>query len=341
MKKENSRDLQHNKELAVIFSRMADCYRYLGPEQRFRAMAYSAAAQTLRNMKEPVDSLAVDIRQLDALKGIGSGIAAKIIEYLATGHIKNFEALQKKVPFQLLELMDIEGIGPATLRVLHEKLKVKTKEELAGALEKGRLEKLKGFGQKKIDNLAQALKLETRKKRLPYREAKKMADDLLAAVKKIEGIRTAVIAGSVRRKKETIGDIDIVLTADEPKWKKIITTITQMPLVKEVLAAGKTRASVLLKEKNVQADIRIVHEEEFGAALFYFTGSKEHNIQLRAMAKQRGWKVNEYGVFDNKTGRKLAGRTEEDIYALLGIRFIPPEQRTGGNEININLLDHS
>lgn len=313
----------------------------MGPDERFRANAYAGAAQTLRNMQEPVESMADDIQKLEDLKSIGKSIAEKIIEYLATGQIQTFENLKKKVPFLLLELMDIEGFGAATLRLLHDKLSINTKEELIQAIEKGKLETIKGFASRKIEKLKQALKLDSAKKRLPLKEAQRIADDLLKAIKDIEGVKKAIIAGSIRRKKDTIGDIDIVITAEERKWKKIITAITHLTQTEKVIAAGKTRASLLLKTKHVQADIRIVHDDEYGAALFYFTGSKEHNIQLRSMAKQRGWKVNEYGVFDDKSGKKLAGKTEEEMYELFGIKFIPPEKRTGGNEININMKDHS
>ena len=185
-----------------------------------------------------------------------------------------------------------------------------------------------------MEKLKKALKLDSTKKRLPLKEAQWIADDLLQAIKNIDDVKQATIAGSIRRKKDTIGDIDIVITADERKWKKIITAITQLSQVETVIAAGKTRASLVLKTKQVQADIRVVHEDEYGAALLYFTGSKEHNIQLRSVAKKRGWKLNEYGVFDNKTGKKLAGKTEKEIYELLGIRFIPPEKRVGGHELN-------
>lgn len=326
--------MHSNKELARLFSQMADCYRYLGPDERFRANAYAGAAQTLRNMQEPVETLADDIQNLEDLKSVGKSIAEKIIEFLATGQIQTFEELKKKVPFALFELMDIEGFGPATLRLLHDELGITTKEELVAAIEKNKLENLKGFASRKIEKLKKALKVESSKKRLPLKEAQRIADNLLRALKAIDGIKQATIAGSIRRKKDTIGDIDIVITADERKWKKIITAITQLPQVETVIAAGKTRASLVLKTNQVQADIRVVHEDEYGAALFYFTGSRDHNIQLRSLAKQRGWKVNEYGVFDNKTGKKLAGKTEEEIYHLFGIRFIPPAKRIGANELN-------
>ncbi len=323
-----------NRELAVIFSRMADCYRYLGPDERFRANAYAGASQTLRNMTEPVEKLAKDIKQLEDLKSVGTSIAEKIIEYLQTGKIATFEKLKKKVPYRLLELMDIEGFGPATLRVLHEKLRLNTKEDMVTALEKGKLEGLPGFGARKIEKLKQALKLESAKKRLPLKKALAIAENLSRSIRNIPGTQKVTIAGSLRRKKETIGDIDIVLTAEEKKWKKIISAITQLPQVEKVIAAGRTKASLVLKQEQVQADIRIVHEDEYGAALFYFTGSKEHNIRLRTRARQQGWKLNEYGVFDSKTGKRLAGKTEEEIYQLFGIPFIEPQNRLGGKELD-------
>lgn len=324
--------LSHNKELAVIFRQMADCYRYIGPDERFRALAYETASKTLSNMQEPVDTLAPDIKKLDELKGVGESIAEKIVEYLQTGQIKTFEKLKKQVPFSLLELMDTEGIGPATLKILHDKLAIKTKEELIQAIEAGKLENIKGFAAKKIENLKMVLKLDAGKQRMPLKVAEKTGNQILSEIKKIPGVQQAVLAGSLRRKKETVGDIDIVITAEHRVWKKIIQTITRIPQVEKVLAAGQTKASLILKN-NVQVDVRIVHEHEFGAALFYFTGSKEHNIQLRTMAKQRGWKVNEYGVFDEKTGKRLAGRTEEEIYSLFGLHYIPPEKRIGKDEL--------
>lgn len=283
-------------------------------------------------MQEPVDTLAPDIKKLDELKGVGESIAEKIVEYLQTGQVRTFEKLKKQVPFALLELMDITGIGPATLKVLHDKLGIRTKEELIGAIESGKLATIKGFAAKKIENLKRVLKFNEGKQRMPLKTAERTGNQILNEIKKIPGVQQSVLAGSLRRRKETVGDIDIVITAEHRLWKKIIKKITQLPQVKKVLAAGQTKASIII-QNNVQVDIRIVNEHEFGAALFYFTGSKEHNIQLRTIAKQRGWKVNEYGVFDAKTGIRLAGKTEEEIYALFGLKYIPPEKRIGKDEL--------
>ena len=324
----------HNKTLARIFRQMADCYRYLGPDERFRALAYENASKTLSNMQEPVDAFASDFKKLDELKAVGESIAEKIIEYLKTGKIRAFDKLKKQVPFALLELMDIQGIGPTTLRLVHDKLNIKSKKELVKALEAGKLEGLKGFATKKIENLKRALKLDTVKQRMSLKEAEKTGQGILNEIKKIPGVHQLALAGSLRRKKETVGDIDIVITAEQKFWRKIINKITQLPQVKKTLAAGQTKASIVLRKNDVQVDIRIVHDDEFGAAMFYFTGSKEHNIHLRTIAKQKGWKLNEYGVFDERTGKRLAGRTEEEIYNLFGFRYISPEKRIGEDEFS-------
>lgn len=325
--------LAHNKELAVIFRHMSDCYRYLGNTERFRANAYAVAAQTLENLHEPVDLMADNIKQLDELKGVGESIAAKIREYIHTGQITTFEKLKKKVPYALMELMEIEGIGPATVRMLHEKLQVSNREELLEAIQSGKLAPIKGFAAKKKENLLRVLKVEKVKQRMPLAQARKIGAAVLSAVEKIPGIRKAELAGSLRRGKETVGDIDIILTAERKNWKKIVNSLIRMPKVERVLAAGETKASLLYGETQTQVDIRLVHEDEFGAALLYFTGSKEHNIRLRTLARQRGWKVNEYGVFDLKSGKRLAGKTESEIYALFGIDYITPEKRLGKNEL--------
>lgn len=326
--------LQHNKELASLFRQMANCYRYLGAEQRFRAIAYETAAKTISQLDEPVDVFGHDIKKLDTLKGVGESIAEKIIEYMDTGTIQTFEKLKRQVPYNLLSLMDIEGIGPATIRMLHESLKVNTKDELAPALVQGKLQGMKGFGERKINNLLRVLKLnKDPQKRMQLQEALSIGNELLDKVQKIPGVLQASLAGSIRRKKETVGDIDLVATAERRHWKKIIARFITLPQVKRVLASGETKASVVLKGNDVQADIRVVHENEYGAALLYFTGSREHTIQLRTIAKKKGWKINEYGVFDVNTNERLAGETEKGIYQLFNLPYIPPEKRLGMGEL--------
>jgi len=326
--------LRHNAELAHLFRQMADWYAYLGKEERFRARAYSAAANLLLNMQEPVDVYGDDVKALDALKGVGESIARKIIEYLHSGKISAYEKLKRKVPEDLLELMQAEGIGPATVRRLHDELRVNNRRDLAQAIALGRLKKLRGFGQKKTDRLLELLKPDKVKNRLPLAYASRIARTVLKQVNQLPQVEKASIAGSIRRKKETIGDIDIVVLAKKKNHRTIIRQFTQLPQVAQLIAAGDTRASVVLRQ-GIQVDIRVVEKNQYGSAMLYFTGSKEHNIRLRTIARRKGWRMNEYGVFDVRTGRRLAGETEAGIYQLFGLSYIPPEQRTGGNELTM------
>lgn len=323
----------NNIALAAIFHRMADCYRYLGTDERFRAIAYGNIARVLQNMKEDIAVHAGSVKSLDEIGGIGESIAEKIIEYLKTGKVQSFEKLKKQVPYDLLELMDISGFGPATLKLLHEKLKVKTREDIIAAIESGKLSKLKGFAAKKIENMSRALKIVKETQRLPLKEASKIADEIVNEIRKFHGVQRAEIAGSIRRRKDTIGDIDIVVLAPVKKRRSIVNKFVSLKQVKKILAKGTTRASVNLSYQNVQVDIRIVHDYEYGAAMLYFTGSKEHNIKLRTIAKQQGMKINEYGIFNAKTNKRIAGKTEEEIYAVLKLKYIPPEKRLDKGEI--------
>ncbi|HQR02186.1 MAG TPA: nucleotidyltransferase domain-containing protein, partial [Ferruginibacter sp.] len=273
-----------------------------------------------------------DVKALDALKGVGESIARKIIEYLHTGRIRTYEQLKRKIPQDLLELMQAEGIGPATIRQLHDELHISTRQELAAALAAGKLETIRGFGKKRIALLYELLKPGITKKRFPLAEASRIARAVLREINKIPHVQKASIAGSIRRKKETIGDIDIIVLAAKKNHRAIIRHFISLPGIAHVIAAGATKASVQL-QRGIQADIRVVEKTQYGSALFYFTGSREHNIRLRTIARKHGWRMNEYGVFDTRTGKRLAGDTEESIYQLFGLSYIPPEQRTGGNEL--------
>ena len=329
---------QHNKTLADIFRQMAACYKYLGKSEKFRAIAYDNAARTIESMKDDVSLHAHNVKELDELKGIGESIAEKILEWLKTGKIKTFEKLEKVVPLELLDLMEINGMGPSTLKTLHEQLGIDNRDELVLAIEKGKLNTLKGFGSKKIANIQRALKIYKESgTRLLLWDALQIGENILADVVKIKGVLKAELAGSLRRKKETIGDIDIIIAASPAAGKSISKKFTSLPQVERIIAAGDTKASVVLSETGTQVDIRVVDPSEYGAALLYFTGSKEHNIHLRVMAKEKGWKINEYGTYDAKenikTQRKIAGETEEGIYKALGLPWFPPELREEHGEI--------
>lgn len=331
----NPTGIQRNTELADIFHQMASCYRYLGDKDRFRVIAYEGASRTLHDLKEDISLYAKDVDSLDQLKGIGQSIGAKIMEYLKTGRIALFEKLKKKVPRELLELMDINGFGPATIKILHSKLHINNKEELIAALESGRMENLKGFGAKRVENMKRGLKLfKEAHTRMLLNDAMLIGETMTTQLLSIKGVTKAEVAGSLRRKKETIGDIDIIATAGKKDWKKIIAQFTALPMAGRVLASGETRASILLKKTNLQVDIRLVNEYEYGSALLYFTGSKEHNIELRSRAKEKGWKLNEYGIFDTATDKRLAGATEEEMYKMFHMQYIPPELRESRGEID-------
>lgn len=324
---------QNNAALASIFHHMADCYRYLGSEERFRAIAYENVAKILHNMKEDIAGYATDVKTLDEIGGIGESIAEKIIEYLHSGKIKTYEQLKKRVPYQLLELMDITGFGPATLKILHDKLRIDNRDDLINALETGKLKGLKGFGERKIENMRRALKLFKESKRMLLKDAEKTGKEILNEIRKFPGVQKAELAGSLRRKKETVGDIDIIIQTETKYRKRIVSRFIALPQVEKVLAKGSTKASVVLKYNNVQVDIRLVQGYEYGAALLYFTGSKEHNIKLRTIARERGYKINEYGIFDAASGKRLAGSTEEEMYHFMNLKYIPPELRLDKGEI--------
>jgi len=326
----------HNRALANIFREMAGCYRYLGPDDRFRAIAYERAARTMESLQEDVEAHAEDLESLDRLSGIGESIAEKILEYLSIGRIATLEELKRRVPTGLLDLMEVNGIGPSTLRLLHEKLGVNDRESLAEAIQAGKVGRLKGFGEKKVSNIRRALKIHKETAdRMLLRDALEVAEALLAKVRVLKGVRRAEIAGSLRRMKETIGDIDIVIVVSPSDRKSVIRSFLLLPDISRVVAAGDTKASVMLMEPSVQVDVRIVSGREFGSALLYFTGSKEHNIRLRGMAKERGWKINEYGLFENESGRRLAGETEQGIYEKLGLAYVEPELREDRGEIEM------
>lgn len=330
--------LQPNKKISTILKKMAEIYRYQGPTQIFRARAYEKAAKTMLNMKEPVCLLAGDRHQLDELSGIGKSIASKIQEFCKKGMITEFEELRKNVPEDLMKLMQVDGIGPTLIRQLHENFHVQTRAALKKIL-RGPIALPKGIGQKKLELLYSSLQIQSPlKKRYPYDEVLPQAEKFIHYIKNIPHVENAFLAGSLRRKKETIGDIDIVVATSEQHGKYVLDRMLMFADVRRVIVKGNTKISMLIGNNQIQVDIRLVQKDSLGSALLYFTGSKEHNIQLRVIAKNRSWKINEYGLFDER-GIKMAGRTETEIYNLLGLCFIPPEKRAGEKEIIEAQLD--
>lgn len=324
-----------NHSLSRIFNEMASIYKYLGSAERFRALAYGKAARVIDGLKDDV-KVYVKNNELEEIPGIGESIGEKIQEYIRTGKISKHEELKKKVPYELMELMNVSGFGPESLRQIHEELDVNTKDELINALADGSVSKLKRFGAKKVENMMRGLKLHKQsEERLLLWDALDLGERIVVELKVLKEVRRIELAGSVRRRKETIGDIDILVSCLPKDRKKIITEFTTLKERKTVLAKGGTKASIIIKDYNKQVDLRIVNENEWGAALLYFTGSREHNVHLRTIAKDKGWKINEYGVFRTKDDKRIAGETEKDVYDSLGFQWIPPELREDKGEIEL------
>ena len=324
-----------NHSLSQIFKEMSGIYKYFGRTEQFRALAYSKASRVIDGLKNDITVFIKD-NTLEDISGIGESIGEKICEYVNTGKIKKYDELKKTVPYQLLELLNVSGFGPESLRLIHNDLGIDSKEELIGALNDGRISKLKGFGNKKVENMLRGLKLFKQSEgRMLLWNALELGEGIIAELKKIKEIKHIELAGSLRRKKETIGDIDILVACNPKDRKKIITNFTTLKECKTILAKGDTKASILMENLNKQVDLRIVNENEWGAALLYFTGSKEHNIHLRSIAKEKDWKINEYGVYRIKDDKRIASDTEEEVYSSLGFQYIPPEMREDKGEIEL------
>ncbi len=329
-------DSGNNGKLAAIFHNMAEIYRYLGSGERFRALAYDKASRVIASLPDDIGIYARG-KKLDEIPGIGEGIAGKIEEYIATGTIKKYDELHKAVPFELLEMMDVTGFGPRSLKRIHSELKINTKEKLIEALNNGSIARMKGFGAKKVENMLRGLKLHnTVEDRMLLWEALQTGDRTLDKLKQLKQVKKAGLAGSLRRMKETIGDIDILAACEGKDRKKIVDFFTSPALAKYVIARGDTKASIVLKDNGRQVDLRLVDEDQWGSALQYFTGSKEHNIHLRTLARNKGYKISEYGLFTIKDDLRVAGRTEEEIYKKLGLQIMPPEMREDKGEIELS-----
>ena len=329
-----------NKDLANIFRQMGAMYEFL--DDKFRALAYYRASNILEDLPDDIRNYAIS-GKLYSIKGIGSGIASKIDEYIQTGSIKKYEELKNRVPQEFIDLMDLTGIGPKTLKRIHDELGIKTKKDLIEALKDGRIERLKGFGRKKVEKMLKSLELyEISQKRIILWEALEISRYLVEKLKnKIPEIDRIEVAGSIRRRKETIGDIDILVSTEDNLEirEKIVQEFINLDEVSEILVKGDKKTSVIMKfdGRERQVDLRIFKNEEWGAALQYFTGSKQHNVHLREIGKEKGLKINEYGVFKVDTNEKIAGETEESVYKAVGLVWIPPEMREDRGEIELAL----
>jgi len=313
-----------NKEVAQLLQKIAELLAFK-EENIFKIRAYEKAAQTIEYLGKDI---AEELQSGNKIAGVGESIAEKIKEYLSQGKITYLEELKKEIPPGLLEIMDIPGLGPKRAKLLYEKLGIKNVAELKQAAQQHRLQELESFGQKLEENILKGLKLLSQaQERMLISTALEIAERIIAELKKT-GVKKISEAGSLRRRKETIRDIDILVASNspEPVMKKFCS-------LGQVQARGETKASILTAE-NIQVDLRVVKETEFGSALQYFTGSKEHNIALRKLAITRNKKISEYGLFDQR-GKKIAGESEEEIYHHLGLDYIPPELREDQGEIDL------
>jgi len=312
--------------LASILDTMADMLEVLG-ENRFKVRAYRKAARNIMDLVEDIEDVA-ERGDLTNIPGVGKEIARKIEQFLREGTITEYERLKRQVPLSM-ELLDIQGLGPKTLALLYKELGVRTLDDLERALESGQVEKLPRMGRKKVEELKKGVAFyKLGAGRIPLGEALPIAEEVTEALGALEGVIEARVAGSLRRMKETIGDIDILAMAEDGGG--VIERFTKLPFVDEVLLAGETKCSVRVKG-TLQLDVRVVRPESWGAALQYFTGSQAHNVHMRTIAIKHGLVLNEYGLF--RDGRRLAGRTEEEIYEKLGMEWIPPELREDRGEI--------
>jgi DNA polymerase (family X) len=326
--KTGERPATSNAQAAEIFRTIADLLDLLG--EKFKPEAYRRAARSIESLTEDLSAVAAR-HELRSIPGVGEAIEEKIEQYLQTGSIHYYEQLKREIPAGVVELMRLPGLGPKTARRFWTELGIEGPTELRDAIAAGRLSGVKGFGEKKIGQIRAALGDATAgagSARRPIEDVYPVVEALLGALRETAGADRVELAGSFRRCRETVGDLDILATSKDPA--KVFEVFTAYPLVGEVKMRGETKETVLLKG-GFQVDLRVVRPEEFGAAFVYFTGSKDHNVHLRSLARDRGLKVNEYGVFRGE--ERVAGATEEEVYASLGLAFIPPELREDRGEI--------
>lgn len=317
----------NNLIILEIFKKMSFLLELEGANP-FKIRAYQNAVRIISSLDKDITEFSDE--ELLSMKGIGKGILQHIKDILRKGSFDEYDELLKKYPKYIFELFEIPGLGGKRIKILYDKLSIDSKEKLYKAAKNGEISTLDGFGPKIEQNIIDAIeKGLTQEKRFLINEGLETANDIVRYIKSL-GYKKVEIAGSLRRGKETIGDIDILVVGGDSLSEKIV----KYPYIERVIAKGQTKVSVLLKN-SIQCDIRNVDEESFGAALCYFTGSKEHNIVLREIAIRRGYILNEYGLFKKDGNKKIAGKTEEEIYEKLGLQYIPPELRENQGEIEL------
>jgi len=324
-----------NHEVADLLFKIADGLDLSGGAF-FKIRAYRRAARAIKDLSENIEKVYKEGNLTD-IEGVGEGIAKKIEEYLKKGKMTKLEEISKNVPESLFDLLHIRDLGPRTLHNLNKELGVENLQDLKKVIENGAFSRIEGLGDKKSERILENIKFYEEKKgdnrRFTIGEVTPIVEKVLKNLGKLKSVKKVSPAGSLRRMKETVGDIDIL--AETVKPEKVIEEFISFPEIKKVLESGKTKVSVMLKGIDIQMDLRILPPESYGAALLYFTGSKDHNVKIRGLAIKKGLKINEYGVF--KKEKMIAGKSEEEIYNLLGIDFIPPELREDRGEVELGL----
>ena len=334
-----------NYNLAKILREISVLLEMKGVD--FKPQAYEKAAHSIEMLEQDVLEIYKEggIKALEDIPGVGRGIAERIEEYLKTRHIEDYDKLKKQIPAQIDELSSVEGVGPKMILKLYKKLGIKTRDQLEKAAQEGKLRNIEGFGQKTEENILRSIGfLKKEHGRFILGFVMPQVRTIVEKIKKVDGVEVAEFAGSIRRMQETVGDLDILVISKKPS--KAMDFFVSMPEVEAVYSKGPTKSSVRLKI-GMDADLRVLPPESFGAALQYFTGDKYHNIQLREVAVKKGYKLNEYGLYKTasrslasgnfRSKASVAGRTEEEIYKTLGMEWMEPELRTNQGEIEAAL----
>jgi DNA polymerase (family X) len=328
----------NKKEIAAILDEMGTLLELKG-ENPFRSRAYHNAAQVIGTLNEDIGKL-ISENTLTSVKGIGAGLSLIIVDLYTTEKSKQYEELRASIPDGVLEMLRIQGLGPKKVKLLFDKLHIQSISELKTACNEHKLMKVEGFGEKTEENILKGIAhLEHSSDKHLYPKAKEAADRIVSLLKSLKQVKQCEVAGSLRRRKEVIGDIDILVTAAEKDRDIIFKTFLTHPDVVSTIAAGETKSSVILKS-GIHCDLRVVANAEFPFALNYFTGSKEHNVEMRSLARTFGWSLNEYdfSIVDDKAKKKKIQKppvckTEADIYRALGLMFVPPELRENTGEV--------
>jgi DNA polymerase (family 10) len=306
----------------------------LHAENRFKIIAYGKAARAIESLNEDIEQVCRE-RRLQSIPGVGKAIAEKVEEYLRTGSIQSHQNLLKDTPAGLAELLNISGLGPKTIFMLHEKLNITDLDMLEKAAKEHRIRRLPRMGPTREKSILKSIeRYRKRSTRILFSIAEPIVDEILSHLRRMEGLEHVTAAGSYRRGRETVGDIDILATAARPE--EIVASFVRMPMVEEVLVKGPTKASIIVKE-TIQVDLRIVEHRSYGTVLQYFTGSKEHNVKLRQLALGRGYSLSEYSLTRLVDSQDLFFEREEDVYAALDLPYIPPELREDRGEVEAAL----